>query len=356
MRSRQIVAIIGACALSALAAGAAFYALSAVDRSLLYLAERELPAALAAQAIARQAQTLAAAGPALRGVASLDEHEALSGRVAEDVAALTAQIARIKGFSDPRSIRGGIEALLLRLRVNLGILEILAANRIVLGARRHDLMRRLSAAYAAAESALQPRIAALEADVFALRKQLEVPRRGQRPPTMERLSALLIGSTSLQAALAEASTVTALFVRAVDSRRAEEIEALDAPLRRALYQLEELTLLLEPEVRAIVAAQAGQFQKLFEGPESLFRLRHRELDQAVLAKRRLAENEMLARQLAEASDRLTARAAQNIEAIRREADTMFHFGAMMLALAIGFGMIGAILAARLYYGRLSSGD
>ncbi len=85
VRGHLLLSYFGISGFAILAAATAMYSFLEVDQSLDRITETEVPAVLLSREVSRQAERIAAVGPALLSLTTYEEHDELSVEIAGDV-------------------------------------------------------------------------------------------------------------------------------------------------------------------------------------------------------------------------------------------------------------------------------
>jgi adenylate cyclase len=352
VRARLLTAFFGISAFAVVAAIAAFYAFSEVGGSLETITERRVPAALAAQELARHAERMVAAAPALLRVSTATEYEQLSAKVTSDVNQLNDLLTVLKNSEiDPHAVEP-IEPLVKWLGVNLISLNNIAFNNLSLVEKKKQLLSELTDTYSGFRGVLLSRIRALEDKVSDLRRRISNPglTSGARTAAMGELSRATLLLLPLQNVRLEGVTIHNALLRAGSAESRSDLEDLAISLEGSLEACETSVAGLEPESRQELLAIVEQLRSFTEGRDSIPLVRERQLENSNVEEQ-LAKHLDVSGRLTAAVDRLVAGAKHDITLANEQALSVQRLGRVILITVVVLSLISSTLIVWLYVER-----
>jgi class 3 adenylate cyclase/PAS domain-containing protein len=352
VRGRLFLAFLGISAFAVLAAAAAMYAFLQVGSTLDTITQERVPAALTAQRLSRQAERVVAMAPAYLSVATLTEHEQLSGRIAAEVERLNDLLSDVKQSSVSVKYLDLIESSVERLVNNLTFLGTVVSEQLKASERKAELLGELSNTHVATQRLLAPGLRVLESNLSRLRKTFNdstIPDE-QRSRVIARTAQSIATSQPLQKAQFEESTVNDTLLRASASQLSE-LPILSFPLARSVNSLEALTSDMDERLRSRMADRIQEFRSFIDGPNSILRARELELEIMNTARLLLDGNTDLSRHLTDVVDRLVSAANEDIDKAKQDTRTVQQWSSGVLLAVVGLSLISSVLIVWLYVGR-----
>lgn len=352
VRVRLLTAFFGISAFAVVAAIAAFYAFSQVGDSLERITEQRVPSALAAQELARHAERMVAAAPALLRVSTATEYEQLSAKVTNDVNRLNDLLAALKNSEiDPGAVEP-IEPLVKWLGVNLISLNNIAFNNLSLVQDKKQLLSELTNTYSGFRGVLLSRMSVLEERVSDLRRRINDPglTSGARIAAMAELSRATFLLLSLQNVRLEGVTIHNALLRASSAETRSDLEDLAISLKESLEAFETWVAGLEPESRQELLAIVEQLRTFTVGRDSISLVRERQLENSNVEEQ-LAKHLGVSGRLTAAVDRLVIGAKHDITLANEQALSAQRLGRAILITVVVLSLISSTLIVWLYVER-----
>ena len=346
---RLLVAFLGICAFTMLAATAGMYAFRQVAGVLERITEQRAPGALAALELSRQAERIVAAAPALLTVRSQAQRQQASATITAEVRDLGKLLSEIKERSVDAGALALIEAAVEGLHRNLDALDGLMAHRLEIADQREELLGRLAAATVAAQRLVSPGILVMDS-------RIEVWRRivAGEPTDPDALTELVQGIAANLPMLKAQIEFTALadgLLKASSAAVPTELPLLTRPLQRSLAALREILDNADQRLRPSFERLVEDFAGLVDGAQSLPEVRRTELGLVAEGERLLAENAALSKRLTRAVDTLVAAAGGDIRTASKEAFAVQRFGAEVLLAVAALSLLSSGLIVWLYVHR-----
>jgi adenylate cyclase len=350
VRIRLLAAFLGISVFAVIAAGAAMYAFSRVGASLERITRRDVPSVLISQELARDAERIVAAAPALLRVTTADEYDQLSTKVTSDVARLNELLARLKESNTKASTLEPIERLVNWLSVNLISLNTIAFNNLSLARQRQELLGELSDTYSGFRALLIPRIESLEGQAQLLQQKIDNPRSASEIGAARELSRVSRTLLSLKTVQLQGENIHNAFLRAASAASRSEVEDLAVSLEVALGDFKTLVASLSPALRRELLPTVERLQAFAAGRDSILLLRERQLENSD-ADRQLAEHVNAARDLTKAVELMVSGAKRDIEASRERSLSVQRNSAEILLAIVVLSLLGSGLIVWLYVHR-----
>ncbi len=352
VRAQLLAAFLGISAFAVIAAITAFYAFSEVGDSLERITEQRVPSALAAHELARHAERMVAAAPALLRVSTGTEYEQLSAKVANDVSRLNDLLAALKGSEiDPDALEP-IEPLVNWLGVNLISLNNIAFNNLSLAQNKRQLLSELTDIYSGFRGALLSRMSVLEERVLELRRRINDPglTPAVRAAATAELSQATLSLLSLQNVRSEGVTIHNALLRASSAETRSDLADLAISLNESFEAFETWVAGLDPELRQELLAISEQLRAFTTGRDSILLVRERQLENSNV-EQQLAKHVGVSGRLTAAVDRLVTGARHDITLANEQALSVQHLGRAILITVVVVSLISATLIVWLYVGR-----
>jgi len=140
VRGRLLLAFFGISAFAVLGAAAAFYSFRQVGDSLALITQQRVPVALMSQELSRHAERIVAAAPALLTVATEEEKTVRSAAISSEVNNLYSLLANLRSAGVESRELASLEPYVERLRDNLGEIDLLVNNRLMIAEQKKDLV------------------------------------------------------------------------------------------------------------------------------------------------------------------------------------------------------------------------
>jgi signal transduction histidine kinase len=353
VRARLSLAFFAVSAFAVLGAAAAFYSFQEFGDALRLITQQRTPAALKSQELARHAERIVDAAPALLTVANQAEKNKRTAEIADDEGALYARLADLTTAGVDRSAIQGLEADVRRLNENLTALDALVNNRLRVVERKRQLLADAIQAAAAVQSLLVPWSAVMEQAIAQWRRSkldptLPLARRGEADAEFEKS---LVWFQSLQASQVAASNVSDLLQRASAADTDSNVRVAGFRLQQALGELERLSSDFDPRLRSLLVEAIASLRPFAVGNDSIPALRQTEISLITEGAKLLSENAALSKSLTAKVADLTVAASADITEANSKAISVLGFSTWVLVTAVILSLVSSLLIGWLYVGR-----
>ena len=233
VRGRLLMAFFAVSAFGLLGASAAFYSFREFGDALSLITQQRTPAALKSQDLARHAERIVAAAPALLTATNQAEKDKRAQEIASDEGALYERLADLTAAGVDSSVIQGLEADVKRLNGNLTALDTLVNNRLRVVEQKRQLLSDAVQEAGAVQALLVPWSAVMEQAIAQWRRSkfdpaLPLARRGEVDAEFEKA---LVWFQALQASQVAASNASDLLQRAstADTENGARVRRIPAP-------------------------------------------------------------------------------------------------------------------------------
>ena len=346
--STQMYAGIGAAAaITMLASLVAWFSFDRVGDAQALVNERSVPEMAAAFRIAQRAGTLVAAAPRLAAAATPEELAAVTSSIRGEREAFENDLAALVGEGESYAhVREHGEALM----ANIDVIENSLAERFALAARSAVLRTELAAVQNALEDVLIP----------AIDDQLFYAMTGFRElgqPPQARAEHLSESQVSRYRHLAGLQAAASFGVQILASVSNLDDAALIEPQRDRFLATaggidRDLAAVDNAEVAAAVRPALARLRQLGLGEDGGFAVRGRELALSRHQQTLLAENRDLATRLVSEVESLVGAAGDKAHAATEASTATINTGRVLLLALNVLSIVGAVLIAWLFVGRV----
>ncbi len=353
VRTRLSLAFFAVSAFGVLGAAAAFYSFREFGDALALITQQRTPAALKSQELARHAERIVDAAPALLTAVNQAEKNKRAEEMAGDERALYERLADLTNAGVDSSVIQGLEADVKRLNGNLTALDTLVNNRLRVDERRKQLLSDALQAATAVRELLVPWSAVMEQAIAQWRRSkfdptLPLARRGEADAEFEKS---LVWFQSLQASQVGASNVSDLLQRASAADTESGARVAGFRLQQALSELERLSGDFDPRLRSLLVEAIAKLRPFAVGDDSVPALRLREIALIAEGTKLLGENTALSKGLTAKVANLTVAASKDITEADSKAISVLQFSTWVLVAAVILSVVSSFLIGWLYVGR-----
>jgi CheY-like chemotaxis protein len=353
VRGRLLLAFLGISAFAVLAAAAAMHSFLEIDHTLVDITEHKVPAALTSQELARQADRIVTAAPALLTLKTVEQVEELSEVIRADLTRLNELVEQVKtGSVDPEAMKA-VEDLVEWLSLNLISLDTVFFNQMSIIDEKDFLQEQLFESHIAIQRMLQPHTEALYTLQIALQQSLADENLSQtdRAAILGELGTLSVSLVPLLKTQSSVSGINDTLIHAKTAETLRDLKQLELPLQKAKEELEAQLPSLDPALRERLAPHLQDLRRLIDGRGSIILFRERELNHIDGAERQLNENTELSQQLISALGALVAASNQEIIEATARARGVQDFSTAVLFTVVALSLISSSLIVWLYVGR-----
>ena len=350
--TRLLIVIFGIGAVSALVAGAAVYAFFEVGRSLT-LIDRRIDPILASLEVSRSVERIVTTSSALSSVTTEHERESVFAGLSRESRRLQSFLTELHDGEISQERLAPIEGNAVQLDANLTALDADVRLRLQLIGRTRDLMQGVFDTNEETQRLLGPTLLAYDSQMDRLAKLLTAAGSTTDPrgEDVRSLIAGLVAAWPVQKVQQRASDVADTLVQASVSDQKQRLLILAFQLRRMIGDLEKGSQALDPKLRPLFLAQVDKLKTLIDGPSSIPQLRQHELDLIADARRLLAENANLSKQLTTAAEQLVEATKQEVRAATGSALRVQRLSTTAISVLLVLGFVGSALIVWLYVGR-----
>jgi len=350
--TRLLIVIFGIGAVSALVAGAAVYAFFEVGRSLT-LIDRRIDPILASLEVSRSVERIVTTSSALSSVTTEHERESVFAGLSRESRRLQSFLTELHDGEISQERLAPIEGNAVQLDANLTALDADVRLRLQLIGRTRDLMQGVFDTNEETQRLLGPTLLAYDSQMDRLAKLLTAAGSTTDPrgEDVRSLIAGLVAAWPVQKVQQRASDVADTLVQASVSDQKQRLLILAFQLRRMIGDLEKGSQALDPKLRPLFLAQVDKLKTLIDGPSSIPQLRQHELDLIADARRLLAENANLSKQLTTAAEQLVEASKQEVRAATGSALRVQRLSTAAISVLLALGFVGSVLIVWLYVGR-----
>jgi adenylate cyclase len=353
VRGRLLMAFFAVSAFAFLGASVAFYSFREFGNALSLITQQRTPAALKSQDLARHAERIVAAAPALLTAANQAEKDKRAQEIASDEVALYERLADLTAAGVESSVIHGLESDVKGLNGNLTALDALVNSRLRVGERKRQVLSDAVLAAAAVQELLVPWSAVMEQAIAQWRRSkldptLPLARRGEVDAEFEKSLAWL---RALQASQVLASNASDLLQRASAADTDSGASVAGFRLQQVLNELERLSSDFDPRLRSLLVEAIARLRPFAVGSESVPALRAREIALITDGTRLLSENAALSNSLTAKVASLTAAASKDIADANAKAISVVSLSTWVLVTAVILSLVSSMLIVWLYVGR-----
>src|SRR6516165_6632948 len=353
VRGRLLLAFFGISAFAVLGAGAALYSFQQISDAFASITQRRIPVALMSQELSRHAERIVAAAPTLLTATSQDEKEDRSVAISSEVNVLYSLLANLRSAGVESRELASLEPYVERLRDNLGELNLLINNRLMIADQKKDLVRKELDLAGDIQKLLAPWVAVMDEKIAQWRKIVADPavpaERRQRAD--REFEESLAWFRSLQHSQVVASYINDMLQQAASRDDGNSLAVTSFRLQQSLRELEKLTLEFDPQLQQLMVQLIGELRPFVSGSEGIPVLRKSELDLTANAARLLGENVALSKSLTTRVDQLVGGAKHDITGANIEATSVVRWSTWIVIIAVVLSLASSILIVWLYVGR-----
>ena len=354
VRGRLLLAFVGICMFSLVAAASGFYSLSQVGGALNQITQQRVPDALRWLDLSRQVEGVVRAAPALLGVLKESARKEVSSEITRLANQLTPLLEAKKsyGSEQEKKAAAAVTDLVERLNANLLSLDKLVKQRLSIVARRDKLIRRLAQANSKGQRTLAPGAKILGSKIAgwnrSVKKDEALFKSSKKPYALAKSMVELIPQQRA------AVLVDSLHNQLLKITTAESAESIDIALfavKKSRKELSDIAKKLPRRVSVRLGKLVRSFKKISAGPNSLPQIRKSELSVIAQAEALLAVNVRLSRFLTNRVNFLVDGANAEISNANRQATEIQSLNRNILIGIVVLSLVSSFLIVWLYVGR-----
>src|SRR5713101_1220462 len=308
LRERLLLAFIAISSFAVVAAVVGNYAFYAIGEALHQVTEKSVPPAIATLELAQRTERMVAAGPALLGVTSSKEFNAVSSVLDRELREARRQLSQLPDQGLTAEKLGEIQSVFDRVAANLETLKSTVQTRISAADRKSALVRDTFDAYNQFRTIWTPKFEELKGHVVALQRSLDAAGSTpqERLAALHRLNAVLRDLTPLEQIQQEAAIAFEALVRAAGAGTQAALDTIQGQVDRSVRRIDDLVSGLDPDVSLALIVPLSRLRTSAIGNSSIMAARQVELEATLEGRSRTVENSALSVQLSNAVEALVA--------------------------------------------------
>jgi signal transduction histidine kinase len=353
LRQRLLLSFIAISGFAVVAAVVGNYAFYATGEALHQVTEKSVPPAIATLEFAQRTERIVAAGPALLGVTSSKEFDAVSSVLEQELKEARRLLSELPGQGLTAEKLGEILNVFDRVSANLETLKSAVQTRIGAADRKALLVRDTFDAYNKFRSIWTPKFDELKGHILALQRALDAA--GSTPEdrlaAIDRLNAAFRDLAPLEQIQQEAANAFEALVRAAGAGTQLELETIRAQAERSVRRIDGLVSRLDPDVSLALIVPLSSLRTSAIGNSSIIAARDVELEAVEEGRRRTGLNSVISNQLSDAVEALVAASKRSIATATEQTQSVQKLGRVGLLAVVALSLISSVLIVWLYVGR-----
>ena len=341
IRGHLFTAFFGISVFAALAAGIALYSFLEIGRALDQIAHRQMPRAIDSMEIARLAQRMVSAAPAMLATSSGAQLDQVHSSIDANGQRIDDRLMRLKAHGDDKTL-STMEWTHGQLRSNVGELHDIVAHRTRIIDTRLRLQEGLRDAITNVARLLGEEVASLDIRIEQLRTG------GADDQAVNRAKDL---RTQIQAIDRRLASIYGIALEVQLSERARELPPLAIRARFALGSLDAALAGASPRNADRLQPHLVTVRDAVEGTGNIFTLLRQEFGATATARDILNENSWLSEELEANVDELVAGARGEIINAIDKANTAQRVSTWVIVTIVALSLTCSTLIVWLYVGR-----
>jgi signal transduction histidine kinase/CheY-like chemotaxis protein/methyl-accepting chemotaxis protein len=353
LRQRLLLSFIAISGFAVVAAVVGNYAFYAIGEALHQVTEKSVPPAIATLEFAQRTERIVAAGPALLGVISSKEFNAVSSVLDQELKEARRLLSELPGQGLTAEKLGEILNVFDRVSANLETLKSAVQTRIGAADRKAVLVRDTFDAYNKFRSIWTPKFDELRGHILALQRALDAARSApeDRLAAIDRLNAAFRDLAPLEQIQQEAANAFEALVRAAGAGTQLELETIRAQAEGSVRRIDGLVSRLDPDVSLALIVPLSSLRTSAIGNSSIIAARDVELEAVEEGRRRTGLNSVISNQLSDAVEALVAASKRGIATATEQTQSVQKLGRVGLLAVVALSLISSVLIVWLYVGR-----
>jgi class 3 adenylate cyclase/HAMP domain-containing protein len=353
VRGRLLLAFLGICMFSLVAAASGLYSLSQVGGALNKITEQRVPEALSWLELSRRVESVVRAAPALLAVNTDRARIKVSNEIASQIAQIEPFLQTNRSYDTEaeKTAKAGVVDFFADMTENLVSLDELVKKRLSIVALKEKRIRDLFRANSIAQRMLSPGERILGAQMADWNRIQESGEANQLSNEKSDLVNSIIRLIPQQRAALLVDSIHSSLLKITDTGTAERIDVLLFPLKKSLKELYEVSLLVSKRAKRRLAKQVAILEGLTVGPNSLPLVRKNELAVIAQAEELLAVNVRLSEFLTNRVDILVNSTNSDIEKSNLQAADIRALNRNILIGIAALSLVSSFLIVWLYVGR-----
>ena len=353
VRVRLLLAFLGICMFSLVAAASGLYSLSQVGGALNKITEQRVPEALSWLELSRRVESVVRAAPALLVVKTDNARIEVSNEISSQIVQIEQFLQTNRSYETEaeKTAKAGVVDLFADMTENLVSLDELVKKRLSIVALQEKRIRDLFRANSIAQRMLSPGeriLGAQMADWSRIQKSGEANQLSKEKSDLVNSIIRLIPQ---QRAALLVDSIHSDLLKITDTDTPERIDVLLFPLKKSLKELYEVSLFVSKRARRRLAQQVAILEGLAVGPNSLSQIRKNELAVIAQAEKLLTVNVRLSEFLTNRVDILVNSTNSDIEKSNLQAADIRTLNRNILIGIAALSLVSSFLIVWLYVGR-----
>jgi signal transduction histidine kinase/CheY-like chemotaxis protein len=353
LRARLLLSFIAISGFAVVAAVVGNYAFYAIGEALHQVTEKSVPPAIATLELAQRTERIVAAGPALLGVTSGKEFDAVSSVLDQELKEARRLLSELPGQGVTAEKLREILDVFDRVATNLETLKSAVQTKIAAADRKAALVRDTFDAYNQFRSIWTPKFDELRGHILALQRALDAARSTpeDRLAAIDRLNTAFSDLAPLEQIQQEAANAFEALVRAAGAATPLELEVIRAQAEGSVRRIDGLVSGLDPDVSLALIVPLSRLRTSAIGNSSIIAARDVELEAVEEGRRRTALNSVISNQLSGAVEALVAASKRGIATATEQTQSVQKLGRIGLLAVVALSLISSALIGWLYVGR-----
>ncbi|MBL4666975.1 MAG: PAS-domain containing protein [Sneathiella sp.] len=280
VRGRLMLAFLGVCMFSLVAAASGYYSLSQVGGALKEITEQRVPEVLSWLKLSQGVERVVRAAPTLLAVETESARAEVSSEISAQIKKLAPLLQGDRNYSthSEKFAAEVVADLVGELTQNLQNLDKLVKTRLVIVSRRNKRIRELGHANSVAQRTLSPGVRILGTQMAEWdRESKSAGFLFKNSEVQYELAQSIVTLVPQQKAAVRIDALHNNLLRTTTAHSAENIDVLIFPLKKSLKDLSKISKNLPKRAKRRMEKQLTKFNKLTVGLTSLPELRKQEL-------------------------------------------------------------------------------
>ena len=271
VRGRLLLAFLCITALSALGAAVALHSFREIDEALSLITQRRVPETLEAQEVARRAERIVAAAPALLTVETQDEKEIWSQRIIKELSAMNRLLESLRTVRGELGSIKPLEADVQQLQENLRQLDDIMNDRLSISATKRQRLQMANSLAGDLQALLVPWVSVMDERIAQwgrLARDESLAAEDRRSADLE-FERSLTWFRALQTAQVLGTAVGDLFQRAATAEDATASRVSAFRIRQSLDKIEALANQFDPKLGNLLSETIEELRPYAVGATSI---------------------------------------------------------------------------------------
>lgn len=354
VRGRLLMAFLGICMFSLIAAAAGFYSLSQVGGALNQITEKRVPEALAWLQMSRRVEGIVRSAPALLVAKTERERSEASSEITSQTKRLNLFLQNGSNYEteEERVVIELVTSMVEEVNNNLVDLDNLVKKRLIFVAQRDALVGKLARASSVAKRTLAPGSRVLDSQIAGWhRSNASSGSAVQKSAKQNELAGSIINLIQQKKAAVLIDELHNNLLDITTAQTPESVDILLFPNRTIQRDLFGLVSKFPERIRKRMVLQLAVFGDLAVGPENLPNVRKNQLEVVARAEEVLEANVRQSKFLTNKIDFLVERANSEIAKANIQALKIQTLNRQVLIAVVSLSLLSSLLIVWLYVGR-----